>query len=147
MKRFTEHTRSYSSGTDFSEFSPWFSIPLGLFVERWKWKSLSGIRLFATPWTVACHAPLSMGFSKRGHWNRLPFPSPGSLPNPGIEPRSAAFQTDSSPSEPLGKPRDFITRRNLVFDGGIPGHHRGEGTAETYQGISWKFCGKKGFWC
>ena len=40
----------------------------------------------ATPWTVACQAPLSMGFSRQEHWSGLPFPSPGDLPNPGIEP-------------------------------------------------------------
>ena len=48
-----------------------------------------------TPWTVACQAPLSMGFSRQEHWNGLPFPFPGDLPNPGIEPGSPAFQADS----------------------------------------------------
>ena len=51
-------------------------------------KSLSRIRLFATPLTVAYQAPLSMGFSRQEHWSGLPFSSPGDLPNPGIEPRS-----------------------------------------------------------
>ena len=49
-----------------------------------KVKSLSRIRLFATPWTVAYHAPPSMGFSRQEYWSGLPFPSPGDLPNPGI---------------------------------------------------------------
>ena len=49
---------------------------------------LSHIWLFATPWTVACQASLSMGFSRQEYWNGLPFPSPGDLPNPGIEPTS-----------------------------------------------------------
>ena len=49
---------------------------------------LSCIQLFATPWIVACQAPLSMGFSGQEYWNGLPFPSPGHLPNPGIEPAS-----------------------------------------------------------
>ena len=53
-----------------------------------KVKSLSRVRLFATPWTVAYQAPLFMGFSRQEHWSGLPFPSPGDLPNPGIEPRS-----------------------------------------------------------
>ena len=44
--------------------------------------------LFATLWTVAHQAPLSMGFSRQGYWSGLPFPSPGDLPNPGIEPGS-----------------------------------------------------------
>ena len=42
----------------------------------------------ATPWTVACQAPLSMGFSRQEYWSGLPFPSPGDLPDPGIEPWS-----------------------------------------------------------
>ena len=51
-------------------------------------KSLSRVRLFATPWTVAYQVPLSMGFSKQEYWSGLPFPSPGDLPDPGIEPAS-----------------------------------------------------------
>ena len=48
----------------------------------------------ATPWTVAHQAPLSMGFSSEEYWSRLPFPSPGNLPDPGIEPRSPTLQAD-----------------------------------------------------
>ena len=55
--------------------------------------------------TVACQAPLSMGFSRQEHWTGLPFPSPEDLPNPGIEPRFPALQADSLPSEPPGKPQ------------------------------------------
>ena len=51
-------------------------------------KSLSHVRLFATPWTVAYNAPLSMGLSRQEYWSGLPFPSPEDLPNPGIEPGS-----------------------------------------------------------
>ena len=58
-------------------------------------KSLSRVRLFATPWTVAHRAPLSMGFSRQEYWSGLPFPSPGDLPEPGIEPRSPALQEDA----------------------------------------------------
>ena len=54
--------------------------------------SLSRIRLFATPWTVAHQAPLSLRFSRQGCWSGLPFPSPGDLPYPGIEPGSPALQ-------------------------------------------------------
>ena len=57
-------------------------------------------RLFATPWTVACHAPPSMGFSRQESWSGLPFPTLGDLLNPGIKPGSPAFQVDSLPSEP-----------------------------------------------
>ena len=55
---------------------------------------------FATPWTVACQPPLSLGFFRQEYWNGLPFPSPGDLPNPGIEPRSTVLQADSLLSEP-----------------------------------------------
>ena len=48
-----------------------------------KVKSLSRVRLFATPWTVAYQAPLSMGFSRQGYWSGLPFPSPGIFPTQG----------------------------------------------------------------
>ena len=60
-----------------------------------------------TPWTVAHQAPQSMEFSRQEHWSGLPCPSPGDLPNPGIEPGSPALQADSSPSEPPGKPIFF----------------------------------------
>ena len=56
----------------------------------------------ATSGTV-CQAPLSMRFSRQEYWSGLPFPSPGDLPNSGIEPKSPALQTDALPSEPLGK--------------------------------------------
>ena len=49
------------------------------------------------PWTVARQAPLSMGFSRKEYWSGLPLPSPGDLPNPGIEPGSPAVQADSLP--------------------------------------------------
>ena len=58
-----------------------------------------------TPWTVAPQAPLSMGFSRKGYWSGLPFPSPGDPPNLGIEPGSPVLQADALPSEPLGKPQ------------------------------------------
>ena len=71
-----------------------------------KVKLLSRVRLFATSWTVACQAPLSMGFSRQEFWSGLPFPSPGNLPIPGIKPRSPALQVDSLPAEPPGKPKN-----------------------------------------
>ena len=69
-----------------------------------KCKSLSYVQLFVTPWTVARQAPLSIGFSRQEYWSGLPCPSPGDLPNPGIEPESPTLQVDSLPSEPPGKP-------------------------------------------
>ena len=53
-----------------------------------------------TVWTIARQAPLSMGFSRQEYWSELPFPFPGDLPDPGIEPRSPALQADSLPSGP-----------------------------------------------
>ena len=53
------------------------------------------VRLFATPLTIVHQAPLSMEFSCQKHWDGLPFPSPGDLPDPGIKPMSPALQADS----------------------------------------------------
>ena len=64
-----------------------------------------------TPWTGAQQAPLSMGFSRQEYWSGLPFPSPGELPNPGIELGSPTLQADSLQSELPGKP-------SLSFTGG-----------------------------
>ena len=68
-----------------------------------KVKSLSCVRLFATPWTVAYQAPPSMGFSRQEYWSGWPFPFSGDLPDPGIEPRSPALLADALTSEPPGK--------------------------------------------
>ena len=67
-----------------------------------KW-SRSVVSDSAIPWTVAYHAPPSLGFSRQDYWSGLPFPSPGDLPNPGIEPGSPVLQADPLPSEPPGK--------------------------------------------
>ena len=72
-----------------------------------KVKSPSRVRLFATPWTVAYQAPPSMGFSRQEYWSGVPFPSPGDLPNPGMEPGSPAFQADALTSKPPGKPKNY----------------------------------------
>ena len=63
----------------------------------------SCVRLVATPWTVAHQAPLFMGFSSQEYWSGLPFPSPGDLPDPGIEPTSPALAGGFFTAEPLGK--------------------------------------------
>ena len=65
--------------------------------------SLRHVQLFVTLWMVAHHAPLSMRFSRQEYWSGLPFPSPGDLSDPGMEPRSPASWVDSLPSEPPGK--------------------------------------------
>ena len=78
-----------------------------MFVSSYLWVrvcySLSHVLLFATPWTVSHQAPLSMKFSRKEYWSELPFPSPGDLPDPGVEPGSSALQADCLPIEPPGK--------------------------------------------
>ena len=66
----------------------------------------------ATPWTVACQTPLSMGFSRQEYWSGLPFPSPGDLPDPGIKPWSSALQADRLLTKLQGK---FICMYRLIF--------------------------------
>ena len=86
-------------------------------------KSLSRVRLFVTPWTVAYQAPLSVGFSRQEYWSGLPFSSPGDLPNPGIKPRSPALQADALPSEPPGKTQasfNFMAAVTICSDFGAP---------------------------
>ena len=66
-------------------------------------KLLSRVQLSETPWTVAYQASPSMGFCRQEYWSGLPFPSPGDLPNPGIEPRYPTLEADTLTSEPPGK--------------------------------------------
>ena len=74
----------------------------------------SYVQLFTAPWTIQ-----SMKFSKPEYWSGQPFPSPGDLPNSGVEPRSAALQADSLPAEPQGKPKntggDSLSLLQLIF--------------------------------
>ena len=85
-------------------------------------ESLSRVQLFATPWMVAHQVPLTMEFSRQEYGSGLPFPSPGDLPNIGIEPQSRALQVASLPSEPQMSlalkcslcPRSVIVLRNDV---------------------------------
>ena len=65
----------------------------------------------AIPWTIACQALLSMGLSRHEYWSGLPFPSPGDLPNPAIEPESPAWASRFFPTEPPGKP---VTYKSIV---------------------------------
>ena len=85
----------------------------------WKWKSLSHVRLLATPWTIK-----SVEFSRPEYWSGWLFPSPGDRPNPGTEPRSPALQADSLPTELSGKPYDpavsllgMYPERTLIWKG------------------------------
>ena len=72
-------------------------------------QSLSCVPLFSTTWTVARQAPLSMGSPRQEYWSGLPFPSPGDLPNPGIEPVSPALAGGFFTTEPPGKPQTTIS--------------------------------------
>ena len=84
----------------YKEYKNWEVQVLFCFPEKWKWKSLSRVWLFATPCTIQ-----SMEFSRPEYWSGYPFPSPGNLPNPGIEPRSPTLQADTLPAEPQGSSR------------------------------------------
>ena len=83
---------------------------------------------FATSWTVAHHASLSMGYSRQEYWSGLPFPSPGYLPNTGIEPVSCTLQADSLLSELPGKPLYLCTHNASICINtqGFPGSSAGE---------------------
>ena len=98
----------------------WSEMPLGALNFRSAWyvpqrlltlvchqemscaQLLSHVQLFATPWTVTCHALLSMRFPRQDYWSGLPFPSPADLPDPMIKPMSPALQTGSLPLAPPG---------------------------------------------
>ena len=81
-----------------------------------KW-SHSVVSDSATPWTTAYQAPPSMEFSRQEYWSGLPFPSPGDLPDSGIEPGSPAVQADALSSEPPGKPMTWgmLKIKNTCF--------------------------------
>ena len=65
------------------------------------------VKLFVTPQTIACQAPLSTGFSRQEYWSGLPFPPLGDLPNLGTEPESPALQVESLPLSHQGSPQDL----------------------------------------
>ena len=84
----------------------------------WKWKLLSCVWLFATPWTVAHQAPLSMELSRQEHWSGWPVPPPRDLPSPGIKLRSPALQADSLLFEPPEKVNiSFLHNSTISFLG------------------------------
>ena len=92
-----------------------------------KVKSLSCVQFLVTLQTVAHQAPRSMGFSRQEYWSGLTFPSPGDLPDPGIEPSSPTLQADSLLSEPPGNPSICI--KNHEFSGT-------SNSSPTIQGLS-----------
>ena len=109
-------------------------------VVKVKVKSLSRVQLFATPWTIARQAPPSMEFSRQEYWSGLPFPSPGDLPDSGIEPGSPALQADALTAELPGNVIDGLYFQGsgsscvgsvfllvMVVVDGIRGGRRGQG--------------------
>ena len=82
----------------------WLKKPRAPSLLKVKVKSLNRVRFLQPPWTIAYQAPPSMEFSRQEYWSGLPFPSPGDLPDPGIEPESPALQADALLSEPPGNP-------------------------------------------
>ena len=79
---------------------------------------LSRIWLFPTLWTVACEVPLSRGFPRQEYWSELPFPPPGDLSDPGIEPTSPALAGRFFTTEPRGKPSHHI-KPSLMWSRGF----------------------------
>ena len=76
--------------------------------DMWKCQSLSCVWLFATPWIVACQAPLSMKFSRQGYWRGFLFPTPRDLPNPGIRPASSPLAGRILPLSHQGSPMKYF---------------------------------------
>ena len=70
---------------------------------------------FATPWTAACQTPLSMGFARQEYWSGLPFPSPGDLPNPGIEPASPVLEGRFFTAKPLREAHIYVISFYINF--------------------------------
>ena len=66
--------------------------------------------LFVISWTAACQAPLSLGFPRQEYWSELPFPSPGDLPDPGIESTAPALADRFFTTEPRGKPNNRLLK-------------------------------------
>ena len=93
-------------------------------------KSLSRVRLFAIPCTVAHQAPLSMGFSRQEYWSGLPFPSPGDLPHPGIKPRSPTLQADALSS----RLQQYMNRELPDVQAGF---RKGRGIRDQIVNICW----------
>ena len=93
-----EQRQEKGKGRSFRNRSAWLAC-----------EDASRVRLFATPGTVDHQIPPSVESSRQEYWSGLPFPSPGGLPNLGIEPRSPALQADALPSEPPRKPIPYKT--------------------------------------
>ena len=84
--------------------------------------------LFVTPWTINF-----MDSSRPEYWSGQPFPTPGDLPNPGIEPRSPALQVDSLPGEPTGKPKNIGVGSLSLLQGSFPTQKSDQGLLHCRQ--------------
>ena len=126
---------------EFFTTSASWEAPFGLWSES-ESEVAQSCPTLCDPWTVACQAPLSMGFSRQEYWSGLPFPSPGDLPNPGVEPGSPALQAGSLPSEPPGKPNCSTSMEYYrAFKGNelsSKKKHRGNLDIITGKKASWK---------
>ena len=92
--------------------------------------SLSCVRFFGTPWTVAYQAPPSMEFSRQEYWSGLPVPSPEDLSNPGIKPVSPALKADSL----LTELQQYV---NSELSDVQAGFRKGRGTRDQIANICW----------
>ena len=81
----------------------------------WWWLIAKSCLTLATPWIMSCQAPLSMGFSRQESWSGLPFPSPGDLPDPGVEPTSPALAGGFFTTEPRGEPSIPLPHLYILF--------------------------------
>ena len=120
----------------------------------WTCYWLSPVWLFATSWTVAHQALLSMKLPRQEYWNGLTFPAPGALSYPGIEPRSSALQANSLPSESSGKPyyngagvlqRFLVEIKGLHFPFGLK-QYRTEIAAQKQRQEPEVIAGKEAAW-
>ena len=99
------HTARMNLERVLPHFPPGKEVPPRKHLHMCVLSRFSSVQLFATPWTVACQAPLSMGFPRQEYLSRLPFPSAGDLPRSGIEPGSPSLAGEFFTTEPPRKPQ------------------------------------------
>ena len=98
---------------------------------------------FVTVWTVAYQAPVSLGFPRQEYWSGLPFPSPGDLPDPEIEPESPGLPADSLPPEPPGMPKMMSNWPcHLLGHKGLNSCHFGFGSLSSVPLYTFSFVNK-----
>ena len=102
------HFLSQMFSTNINQYFSVFLLSFSWSSFWWLWLVTKSCPTLVIPWTVTCWAPLCMEFSRQESWIGLPFPSPGDLPDPGIELRSPTLQADSLPTELRRKPLKFI---------------------------------------